>query len=55
MYALYGVIVHTGSLKGGHYIAYVRVRKKAAEPVNYSEDTMPAEGSASIAGYFVEI
>jgi len=26
LYRLYGVVVHSGSLQGGHYTAYVRVR-----------------------------
>lgn len=28
LYALYGVVVHTGGLYGGHYTAYVKVRPK---------------------------
>lgn len=26
MYSLYGVVIHGGSMRGGHYTAYVRVR-----------------------------
>ncbi|KAK5973916.1 Ubiquitinyl hydrolase 1 [Trichostrongylus colubriformis] len=28
LYALYGVVVHSGSLSGGHYIAYVKSRRR---------------------------
>lgn len=27
MYSLYGVVCHSGSLSGGHYVAYVKSRK----------------------------
>jgi uncharacterized UBP type Zn finger protein len=26
LYALYGVVEHSGTLHGGHYVAYVKVR-----------------------------
>lgn len=28
MYSLYGVVIHGGSMRGGHYTAYVRVRSE---------------------------
>ncbi|KAK6038479.1 hypothetical protein COOONC_24016 [Cooperia oncophora] len=28
LYSLYGVVVHSGSLSGGHYIAYVKSRHR---------------------------
>ncbi|PIO74737.1 hypothetical protein TELCIR_03241 [Teladorsagia circumcincta] len=28
LYSLYGVVVHSGSLSGGHYIAYVKSRRR---------------------------
>lgn len=28
MYALYGVVEHSGSIHGGHYVAYVKVRSR---------------------------
>lgn len=27
LYALYGVVEHSGSIRGGHYVAYVKVRQ----------------------------
>ncbi|KAJ4433592.1 hypothetical protein ANN_15902, partial [Periplaneta americana] len=32
-YALYGVVEHSGTLHGGHYVAYVKVRLKTQETV----------------------
>lgn len=31
LYSLYGVVEHSGTLHGGHYIAYVKVRQKTEE------------------------
>ena len=28
LYSLYGIVEHSGSLGGGHYTAYVKVRRK---------------------------
>ncbi|XP_075718313.1 ubiquitin carboxyl-terminal hydrolase 45 isoform X2 [Rhinoderma darwinii] len=37
LYSLYGVVEHSGSMKGGHYVAYVKIRipsKKAFENIH---------------------
>ncbi|XP_069830860.1 ubiquitin carboxyl-terminal hydrolase 45 isoform X2 [Dendropsophus ebraccatus] len=37
LYSLYGVVEHSGSMKGGHYVAYVKIRipaKKAFENIS---------------------
>ncbi|KAK6016440.1 ubiquitinyl hydrolase 1 [Ostertagia ostertagi] len=31
LYSLYGVVVHSGSLSGGHYIAYVKSRRRSKQ------------------------
>ncbi|XP_063244272.1 ubiquitin carboxyl-terminal hydrolase 16/45 [Bacillus rossius redtenbacheri] len=31
LYALYGIVEHSGTLHGGHYVAYVKVRPELAE------------------------
>ncbi len=41
LYSLYGIVEHSGSMRGGHYAAYVKVRtpqrkpEAAPEPVRY--------------------
>ena len=49
MYGLYGVVVHNGStLRGGHYVAYVKTRPKRQPPtsttLNWEYDQRAAEG-----------
>lgn len=37
LYALYGIVEHSGSMRGGHYAAYVKVRppnKKLLEHIS---------------------
>lgn len=31
LYSLYGVVEHSGSIHGGHYVAYIKVRQKLEE------------------------
>lgn len=42
MYSLYGVVVHSGSMHGGHYTSYVRIRSEisldSVVKVKYTED-----------------
>lgn len=40
LYSLYGVVEHSGSINGGHYVAYVKVRAKIAED-NYRWHFLP--------------
>ena len=49
MYGLYGVVVHNGStLRGGHYVAYVKTRpkrKQTSSPTSdWEYDQRAAEG-----------
>ncbi|XP_044144937.1 ubiquitin carboxyl-terminal hydrolase 45 isoform X2 [Bufo gargarizans] len=32
LYSLYGVVEHSGSMKGGHYVAYVKIRMPSKKP-----------------------
>lgn len=55
LYSLYGVVEHSGTLHGGHYIAYVKVRQKTEENVGvpspgkwyYISDSRVMEASES--------
>lgn len=55
LYSLYGVVEHSGTLHGGHYIAYVKVRQKTEESVGvpppgkwyYISDSRVMEASES--------
>uniref|UniRef100_A0A1I7XU89 USP domain-containing protein n=1 Tax=Heterorhabditis bacteriophora TaxID=37862 RepID=A0A1I7XU89_HETBA len=37
LYSLYGVVVHSGDLSGGHYIAYVKSRKRITQALKFLE------------------
>ncbi|CAI4227397.1 unnamed protein product [Auanema sp. JU1783] len=37
VYSLYGVVVHSGDLSGGHYIAYVKSRHRIPNALNFLE------------------
>ncbi|KAJ3020039.1 UNVERIFIED_CONTAM: Ubiquitin carboxyl-terminal hydrolase 16 [Siphonaria sp. JEL0065] len=47
VYRLYGVVVHAGSLFGGHYVAYVRARPGSAVLETISEGVLSDEEKAS--------
>lgn len=40
LYSLYGVVEHSGSIHGGHYVAYVKVRSKL-QPNSYRWNFLP--------------
>ena len=44
MYSLYGVVVHSGGLLNGHYVAYTRTRDAAtmATPTSQATPTTPS-------------
>lgn len=53
LYSLYGVVEHSGSLHGGHYVAYVKVRSKLEDnsyrwnflPKNQKEKSNDSKGA----------
>ncbi|KAI9343161.1 hypothetical protein BDR26DRAFT_917678 [Obelidium mucronatum] len=47
VYRLYGVVVHSGSLFGGHYVAYVRVRLNAEEVEKFPDGMLNESEKAS--------
>lgn len=48
MYGLYGVVVHKGStLRGGHYVAFVKQRPKSQQTSPAGEDWEYDQGAAT--------
>lgn len=55
LYSLYGVVEHSGSIHGGHYVAYVKVRPKLEDnsyrwnflPKNQKDKTASDKGASS--------
>ncbi|XP_065218839.1 ubiquitin carboxyl-terminal hydrolase 16/45 isoform X2 [Planococcus citri] len=47
LYSLYGIVVHSGSLQGGHYIAYVKARKPV-EKNSYRRAFLPKSANNSV-------
>uniref|UniRef100_A0A672LCV0 Ubiquitin carboxyl-terminal hydrolase n=1 Tax=Sinocyclocheilus grahami TaxID=75366 RepID=A0A672LCV0_SINGR len=43
LYSLYGIVEHSGSMRGGHYAAYVKVRTPQRKPELQFRKTMPDE------------
>ncbi|XP_038150351.1 ubiquitin carboxyl-terminal hydrolase 16 isoform X2 [Cyprinodon tularosa] len=43
LYSLYGIVEHSGTMRSGHYTAYVKVRPKS--PLNDKKDAEPPRGS----------
>ena len=39
LYALYGVVEHSGRLSGGHYTAYVKVRPRTTKHMDFLQRT----------------
>lgn len=43
LYSLYGIVEHSGSMRGGHYAAYVKVRtpsKKLLEHISSTKNVL---------------
>ncbi|KAM9316627.1 ubiquitin carboxyl-terminal hydrolase 45 [Gastrophryne carolinensis] len=45
LYSLYGIVEHSGSMKGGHYVAYVKIRTPSKRPG--AQTYIPKDGAAS--------
>ncbi|KAM3616885.1 uncharacterized protein V6R79_025436 [Siganus canaliculatus] len=43
LYSLYGIVEHSGTMRSGHYTAYVKVRPESSKP---SSNGLAAEGNA---------
>lgn len=45
LYSLYGIVEHSGTMRSGHYTAYVKVRPQCSRA---SPNRLAAEGTSSI-------
>lgn len=46
MYSLYGIVSHSGSLSGGHYVAYVKSRKPVAQIEKFFKEAARFDASS---------
>ncbi|XP_023668797.1 ubiquitin carboxyl-terminal hydrolase 45 isoform X2 [Paramormyrops kingsleyae] len=51
LYSLYGIVEHSGSMRGGHYAAYVKIRS----PQRRASLSGPREGGGSSSGQWVYV
>ena len=52
-YSLFGVVVHSGSMQGGHYVAYTKVRpSRISQEVKTDEETKSEDGKKVKFGIF---
>lgn len=44
LYSLYGIVEHSGSMRGGHYAAYVKVRTSSKKLLDHISTTKTVLG-----------
>uniref|UniRef100_A0A8C9SJQ5 Ubiquitin carboxyl-terminal hydrolase n=1 Tax=Scleropages formosus TaxID=113540 RepID=A0A8C9SJQ5_SCLFO len=55
LYILYGIVEHSGSMRGGHYAAYVRIRAPQRRPEQRRNMSGPKECSTAMPGQWVYV
>ncbi|TRY84621.1 hypothetical protein DNTS_001349 [Danionella cerebrum] len=55
LYSLYGIVEHSGSMRGGHYAAYVKVRSPQRRPEQRRNQSASREASSAPQGQWVYI
>lgn len=45
LYALYGIVEHSGSMRGGHYAAYVKVRNPSQKNLEHISSNKNVQGT----------
>ncbi|XP_018420421.1 PREDICTED: ubiquitin carboxyl-terminal hydrolase 45 [Nanorana parkeri] len=57
LYSLYGIVEHSGSMKGGHYVAYIKIRMPSKGPGENISHSLPAlkDGVSSCSSQWVYI
>uniref|UniRef100_A0A8C1LBG5 Ubiquitin carboxyl-terminal hydrolase n=2 Tax=Cyprinus carpio TaxID=7962 RepID=A0A8C1LBG5_CYPCA len=55
LYSLYGIVEHSGSMRGGHYAAYVKVRTPQRKPEQRRNQSGTKEASSAPQGQWVYV
>lgn len=55
LYSLYGIVEHSGSMRGGHYTAYVKVRSPQKKTEHHRNLSGAKESSSSTLGQWVYV
>ncbi|KAL4657453.1 ubiquitin carboxyl-terminal hydrolase 45 [Arapaima gigas] len=55
LYSLYGIVEHSGSMRGGHYAAYVKIRPPQCRPEQRRNMSALKEGSMASPGQWVYV
>ncbi|KAA0703454.1 Ubiquitin carboxyl-terminal hydrolase 45 [Triplophysa tibetana] len=55
LYSLYGIVEHSGSMRGGHYTAYVKVRTPPRRTEQRRNQSGPREASSAPQGQWVYV
>uniref|UniRef100_A0A8C1L6E8 Ubiquitin carboxyl-terminal hydrolase n=1 Tax=Cyprinus carpio TaxID=7962 RepID=A0A8C1L6E8_CYPCA len=55
LYSLYGIVEHSGSMRGGHYAAYVKVRTPQRKPEQRRNQSGSREASSAPQGQWVYV
>lgn len=55
LYSLYGIVEHSGSMRGGHYTAYVKVRAPQKKTEHHRNLSGARESSSSAQGQWIYI
>lgn len=55
LYSLYGIVEHSGSMRGGHYAAYVKVRTPQRKPEQRRKQSGSREASSAPQGQWVYV
>ncbi|KAE8602840.1 hypothetical protein XENTR_v10014146 [Xenopus tropicalis] len=58
LYSLYGIVEHSGSMRGGHYTAYVKIRmpfKKVSEKIPGNKNSVGQRGGPELSSQWVYV
>lgn len=52
LYALYGIVEHSGSMRGGHYAAYVKIRSPSKKLLDHVSSNKNVAGMYQSKGVY---